>query len=646
MTKNTKPVKRSARLKKHIPHGILPFMKREPHDLHAESPVTISTFPPAFESWFDQTSEQASWLKSLAGNKEFFDQCAARKKLIQRLDAVLLHLPRPDLSFQEAIASGKLTEEAVAALYASLSALLENGSDDERLILYLPFEFLPNAAWNPTSKKLRDQATRFKAAYLSAWNHLLFVQDVRANFVDGDVLEVERRVGDLPRVVKAAHLIPKLVEIGFLTKDTVSQLRQNAEDPILQASIDDALFVLAGMEIKSNVPQTRIKTEATLSDQQKQLEERLQRIDTESYGDVTKKREAWLRQDAKRKAIESASDDMKTMILDQTIHHQEVVQHLQSETRPAICQLFIQGVRKAIESAAQTNPVQAQTLYALCEPVLIALWNKHQSEIREELAKTFYHLHGLGFVSDEQRQSLGLTIPALAGPFSENIRALKTKLEDIKRIIASIEKIELSRFVYPIVLVFGSRIKGYGTQTADMDVAIFVRPTVSPDEKKALREQLKQTFSHEKIHGDVVEFWLRKTPDGLRIRDDFEPSETAVGNSSWTHVLFGACWEGDVKTVNQLREQLLIPYFFDKGEKKHGQRVRGIHLEELERDLLQYRLMHKGYERFFPSYGGIRMPHADRIDGKSIFWDSGYRQTATRLFINNVFLPKLSLGKK
>jgi hypothetical protein len=65
----------------------------------------------------------------------------------------------------------------------------------------------------------------------------------------------------------------------------------------------------------------------------------------------------------------------------------------------------------------------------------------------------------------------------------------------------------------------------------------------------------------------------------------------------------------------------------------------------MERDTLQYRLMHKGYERFFPAYGGMKTPHGDRIDGESIFWDSGYRDAAIKLFANRVFLPKISSRK-
>jgi hypothetical protein len=87
---------------------------------------------------------------------------------------------------------------------------------------------------------------------------------------------------------------------------------------------------------------------------------------------------------------------------------------------------------------------------------------------------------------------------------------------------------------------------------------------------------------------------------------------------------------------------VLVGYMFETDEQIRGHSARSAYLEEIERDMLQYRLMHKGYERHYPPYGGINTPHADLIDGKSTFWDSGYRQTAIRLFASQVFLPKIS----
>jgi hypothetical protein len=70
-----------------------------------------------------------------------------------------------------------------------------------------------------------------------------------------------------------------------------------------------------------------------------------------------------------------------------------------------------------------------------------------------------------------------------------------------------------------------------------------------------------------------------------------------------------------------LGERLLMPYLRETNEA-----VRDVWLREMERDLLQYRLLHRGYERF----------HVPRDD---VFLDDGYRMTASTLYASHVFIP-------
>ena len=156
---------------------------------------------------------------------------------------------------------------------------------------------------------------------------------------------------------------------------------------------------------------------------------------------------------------------------------------------------------------------------------------------------------------------------------------------------------------------------------------------------------LKENFTHKKIRGEIVEFWLEEKENQLKIID-FTESDVTLGKSYWAHILFGAAWKGNKDIMRELREKLLAPYMYDTGKVIHERDARSLYLEEIERDTLQYRLMHKGYERFFPPCGGIHTPHSDEIDGNSMFWDSGYRQLATKLFASRVFLPKIPINKK
>ncbi len=215
-------------------------------------------------------------------------------------------------------------------------------------------------------------------------------------------------------------------------------------------------------------------------------------------------------------------------------------------------------------------------------------------------------------------------------------------MKEIQEIAKAIEAdSELSKYIYPTVLVFGSRLKGYGAEDADIDVGIFIKPNTSNEDLEKVRAKIKDLFSHEKIQGEVVEFWLDQNEDGLEVHDFEEPSPL-LGDSYWTHVLFGGAWTGNQAEIKKLRQELLTPYFYDDEKEVQGREARGVYLEELERDTLQYRLLQKGYERFMPPVGGIDTPHADKIDGDSAFWDSGFRQTATKLFASRVFLPKIS----
>jgi len=194
---------------------------------------------------------------------------------------------------------------------------------------------------------------------------------------------------------------------------------------------------------------------------------------------------------------------------------------------------------------------------------------------------------------------------------------------------------DLKKYLMPVIILFGSRIKGYGTQSADLDIAVFVRPDIPFEDRPNMQKHLKKILSGEKIQGKALEFWLTHEGSVLRIQD-FPDADAALGDSTLTHVLFGGVWCGMKESSHELHEKLLVPYLYATDQKK-----RKVWLEEIERDTLQYRLMHKGYERFFPKQGGMCTQNPDMIDSKSMFWDSGYRRLATKLFIKKVFLPQL-----
>ncbi|MFA6042173.1 MAG: hypothetical protein WCV85_00755 [Patescibacteria group bacterium] len=625
--------------------------------------------PPAVESFLDLAHAAEVWPDHVTKNEAFQNQVESRRQLNQRLQEVISRLPRPDLPLEEAVANGNIPEAEVAELYTSLQYLLED-EDYQRIALYLPFEFLPPKTWEPDSPALQQATEEFRQAYSRAWEKLLSVHDVRANFVDGDVLDVESRAGDLPRVVKAAHLIPKLVERNLMTTQEVVELLESSDDETLQQSIADTLPVLADLgllheaELKAmhassnafvrnvtleiSIPSEHSEkqettTASTLSPSalQETIQNAFKQIDAETYTGMTKKREAWLTREKKRKILETLGDALQTAIANGALNQHTLEEYFDPKASVESQQAAINGIRKAIEAITRTNPQAAQVLFERYQDTLTALWHTAAPAVHEELEKTFFRLHGLQLITTSELEALDISVPALAGPFSKNLSELKAEVQDTQNIVAAIEaNPELSQKLYPVVLLFGSRLKGYGANGADVDTGVFVRPGVAPSEHEKLQKQLKETFTQNHLQGDVVAFWLEETKGGLGVQD-FNSPEVSLGESSWTHILFGAAWEGNASEIRELREKLLTPYMYDTQKTLHGREARGLYIEELERDTLQYRLMHKGYERFFPAHGGIQTPHADRIDGQSTFWDSGYRQLATQLYANRVFLPKI-----
>ena len=174
-------------------------MDRSEHEHNFESIERISIAPPAVESFLSMDAAREVWPEHITENQEFQSRIESRQQLNEHLDAVIDNLPAPNITLEDAIVQGYLTEAQVTDLYSSMSDLLENGSDYRRIILYTPFEFLPDKKWRASTPGLQQQTQRFSTAYMSAWKGLLATHDVRANFVDGDVLDVESRTEDLPR---------------------------------------------------------------------------------------------------------------------------------------------------------------------------------------------------------------------------------------------------------------------------------------------------------------------------------------------------------------------------------------------------------------------------------------------------------------
>ena len=140
-----------------------------------------------------------------------------------------------------------MNPESLTEAYKNLTELLQSDPYNDRLILYFPFELIPPKNWKLDNKELAESAENFLRTYMDKWQELLNVSDVRENFAQGDVLEPELRDEQPDKVVKAAHLIPKLMEKGILSVREVVMLIENHPGTNLEKSVVDVLPVLVDM---------------------------------------------------------------------------------------------------------------------------------------------------------------------------------------------------------------------------------------------------------------------------------------------------------------------------------------------------------------------------------------------------------------
>jgi len=457
---------------------------------------------PTCELIYDIEKSKKIWPVEF-NNPQLIEQIMSRQECYDSVNDVFSALPAPIISIEKALESGNITKQQTIKFYDSISEILIN-NDYQRLVLYLPFEILPDKSWTVDDNELGNSIDKFQDAYLNAWYNLLDTQDIRANFVDGDLLEAEARPIDPPRVVKAAHLIPWLVMRGMISINEVLTLI-NDKDPVLRRSVADTLPVLDNMglldsvnkevlfEIKSGLPVEETKEPLFISEQRKK----------------------WL------------------------------------------------GTR----NSTSTRP---------------------------------------------DKDTPTSSLPSLCGPFSKNLQKLTEEADNVNDKLLSFKQIQS---VYPVALLGGSRIKGYTGEDSDVDVYVFMDSSIN----KSDEDNVKNAFSEYSIKN-------------IKLKND---SQLIDPKEYWAHELFNAAWIGDKATIADLQSKLIPPYFYEQDP-----RVRSRCVEMLEIDLLQYRLMHKGYARHYPAYSD-RLPEDQEIDGQSAFYDSGYRQIATKLYINKVFIPNI-----
>jgi len=576
---------------------------------------------PGVEKLLDRDLTSLTW-PTIATRPEFVAQLRAQRFALHAFATAVRHLPI-GVSPIQAVASDLLSEAEATALYDGLTEYLTREPVHGRLALFLPFELLTPAPAG-TATELVARSEEFQRAFRRAWEKQLHQHEVRANFTDGDVLEAELRDGDHPRVVKATHLIPGLIAAGHLSVAEAEAYAAHATDPLLRTGIRNALAAYA-QSVTPAMPVGRrlYRFEEITSDLAAELVHIEFAVPTQS----TPARTAWLKLDAREQAIAQAAARTARLLLNGA-----QLPKIRDVDEPLL-EAFVDGLRQAALEIPRVYERHSDWLSDVRERCA-------SNALGDALVKLHAHLYAAGTIGNESLREWDITLPNLSGPLSANLVPLSDFLTEVGQMSEAIaDHPYLGDRIHPVTLVFGSQLKGYGKAGADADIAVFVQPGVARSERARLEAELAHVFDHEKIGGKVVLFWLEMRADELAVIDwsDFAPSD---GESSWIHVLFGAAWVGDPECIKYLERTLLTRYFRDPGTLLHGKPTRERWLEEMERDTVLYRLLHKGYERYYP----VNSPYAGitNIDGDSAFYDPRFRRIATELYLGRVFLPLVS----
>jgi predicted nucleotidyltransferase len=631
----------------------------QPHT--PEDMPTVAVSPPPTETLL-HLDETSFWDVTILTDPTLREVAMHRLEAHTALATYDMLVTNETMSAKTALLHGHIDSGTLTTTYNSLTTVLTDDPLNSRLALYVPFELLPPSSATFEDKALQVASERFSTAYLEAWREQLAVHDLRANFLDGDIPESDFRDGPLPRAVKAIHLAPFLIERGVLSVETLLDEVADSQDSVLQESVHDALLVMADKglltdEVRATIvargcawltahlPSTTNTNETIeghvrahtpteiVHHAQTTLDTIANQYDA-TRDDMAPERQKWLIQDETNRALLRHAQELATHI--QSGHlTPEGLTPLMTSNDPHAIRLAILSIRCATDQNTHID-------LAPYAPHVSTLLSHTEVTVREDAESTLMHLHGQGHIDTATLLSMGITSPNIDAPHKERTQTLERFTQDIGTTLLTLSEKHprLAQYIYPTATLLGSRTKGYGRESADLDVAVFVRPNAPFTQRAEIEHLLREVFTHEHVHGKVMPFWLTETEHGLWMRHDADTEDRTLGTSMHTHPLRGV-WCGEQDAIRELHHTLLPEYLYSKGKEITGEDARTVWQEELERDTLQYRLMHKGYARIFPPRGGIHTPHSDALEGDSMFYDSGFRRLATKLYLERVFLPQL-----
>lgn len=583
--------------------------------------VSYERIKPYEENRYDVRMPISEVLQEPASSRELFEGVVddiellikqiEHRRVLSKAIRKILDLLEPCQEISTLIFEKQASELDIENFYIALGDLLSG--EYRRLLLYLPFELLPSLKMAVESEGAESAIRRFIGIYREAWFSLLGELDVRANFVDGDVMEVEYREGDLPRVPKVLHLAPGLLEKGILLRSEVDELATCDGEIGMCAKQMLELSELRTCEAENN-------TSISVPDVLAKLRVDILRAEQAVYDAPTPRRCVWLKDKATNKIISECVGVLTNADLGNGFRE--------------ILGMFTDPdwyVRRVCLDAAVSIVVANSDIKKYIQLLKSLELAAASLGMDDDLKRAYRQIYEAEAISERFMSARGIPVGVIDGSYLENLVNMVDVTERANIMLGHIAEDELlSEHLYPVALLYGSRVKGYGVDGSDQDVAILIRPQTPQSERDQIRDRLKHHMNDDEF--EPIEFWLEEEDSGLVVADI---SDHLAGDKYWVHMFSGALWMGNHDEIVELQRSILPQYFrTNDGDRRY-------YLERLEQDVIQYRLLHKGFNRIFVRSERPKWTTSRDVDGDGAFWDPRFRQLATKLFVDRVFLPGL-----
>ncbi|MFZ2310958.1 MAG: nucleotidyltransferase domain-containing protein [Patescibacteria group bacterium] len=597
------------------------------------------------------------WPGEVSDNQEFKRLVNQRLDLCRNVEHLLDLLSQGNKTIMELKEDDDASLKKIIAAYNGLADFMSECEANGRIIFYLPFEMIPDLEFVLGENELQQAANNFLSAYLKVWRKFMYIHELRVNFVDGDILESGPRHDSELFVCKAAHLIPVLLQKKSITFAEVVKMFKASSTQTLTVSLVEAILAANDLKIISD-DQLRISADpkilsclfTSVKPQAAQPEVSIIKTGGElasliasalkeclrnRFFEVSPERMLWLEEVEKQKIINNYAEVIADSVTNNHLSLNILMGYFNLQRDVNFLLLAINTLRLTVEKMNKVKLEFAVAVAYYAKSWLHDIWLLDSVDTKKAIESALHRWFNAGIIDNYYLLNFDLKPVNLAGEvLSENVCSSEEFCELTKALNYIRDNESFSKYFYPVFNLYGSRVKGYGSKFTDIDLAVFVKPGIDPSEKELVTSVITKILKHEKIKGRVLQFWLASHEEYLTVGNYFN-GDKLMGNSSYAHVLFGGAWFGDLELVKELHAKLLTPYLFTENKA-----LRDVCLRELERDNLQYRLLHKGYDYLFPA--GKRLV-TQYIDANCAFYDSGYRMLATKLFLKKVFLPRLGV---